>query len=59
MPEDLSQGRTYQVEPYEGRYAEEISLLDIMVIFAKWRRLIAVSVLIFALGALVFISGFI
>jgi capsular polysaccharide biosynthesis protein len=54
MPEDLSQGRTYQVEPYEGRYAEEISLLDIMVIFAKWRRLIAATVLLFAVGALIF-----
>jgi len=54
MPEDLSQGRTYQVEPYEGRYDEEISLLDIMVVFAKWRRLIAATVLLFAVGALIF-----
>jgi len=54
MPEDLSREKAYQVEPYEERYDEEISLLDIMVVFAKWRRLIAASVLVFALGALAF-----
>ncbi|HCD71278.1 MAG TPA: hypothetical protein DEQ04_01775, partial [Thermovirga lienii] len=54
MPEDLSREKVYQVEPYEERYDEEISLLDMMVVFAKWRRLIAASVLVFALGALAF-----
>lgn len=39
MPEDLSREKVYQVEPYEERYDEEISLLDMMVVFAKWRRL--------------------